>query len=116
VVIELPLNKKGEYRKITQVDVDYFASLYLAVDVLQELRGMLGWLNANPERRKTAKGIDNFINRWLAKSQDQGGTAKRSSGISPAAKAENYEYQPSLFASAADTSGAIDVEYVRVGS
>jgi hypothetical protein len=76
MVIELPLNKKGEYHVVTQADVDELSSIYPAVDVMQQFRGMLGWLNANPAKRKTKGGIKNFINTWLAKDQNKGGALR----------------------------------------
>lgn len=45
---------------------------YPAVDIEQELQKMRAWLDSNPTRRKTRKGIERFINNWLAKSQDSG--------------------------------------------
>ncbi|WP_195395353.1 hypothetical protein [Holdemania sp. 1001302B_160321_E10] len=70
VVIRLPLTGKNEH-PVTQELVDQFAELYPAVDIMQELRNMKGWLINNPERRKTKSGINRFINRWLAKAQNQ---------------------------------------------
>jgi hypothetical protein len=35
---------------------------------------MESWLDANPTRRKTPKGIKKFINSWLKKAQNQGGS------------------------------------------
>ena len=72
-VIELALNDKTLY-PITQRDIDEWSSLYLAVDILQELRKMRGWLDANPTKRKTSRGIKRFITSWLAREQDKGGT------------------------------------------
>lgn len=71
-VFTLPLNNGTEHR-VTQADFDKYESLYPAVDVMQELRKMTGWLDGNPTRRKTKSGIKRFINSWLAKAQDQGG-------------------------------------------
>ena len=34
---------------------------------------MKGWLDANPTKRKTSRGIKRFVNSWLAKEQDKGG-------------------------------------------
>ncbi|UTV28975.1 hypothetical protein [Photobacterium atrarenae] len=53
-------------------DVQALAGLYPAVDVHQQFRNMIGWLAANPRRRKTKSGIERFINSWLAKEQDRG--------------------------------------------
>ncbi len=73
VFIELPLND-GSAHQIIYDDVDFYEDLYPAVDVRQELRKMVGWLDANPSKRKTPKGVKRFINTWLSKAQDQGGT------------------------------------------
>ena len=75
-VVELPLNDSTVYG-VTRAEADEYAALYPAVDVEQELRGMRGWCLANPQRRKTRAGIRKFINRWLARAQDQGGSGPR---------------------------------------
>ena len=72
-VISLPLND-GSFYPISQEQCHEWAGLYPAVDVIQQLRGMVGWLNANPSRRKTKRGINAFVNRWLSKEQDRGGS------------------------------------------
>lgn len=72
VVLTLPLNDGSEY-PVTQSYVDEMAKLYPAVDIMQELRKMRGWCDANPTRRKTQRGIKAFINRWLSDDQDNGG-------------------------------------------
>ena len=69
-VITITLNDKSEY-PIYQSMVDEWNELYPNVDVLQELRKMKGWSNANPAKRKTKKGIQRFINAWLAREQDK---------------------------------------------
>ena len=70
VVISILLNDKTEY-PVTEVDVVGWQELYPAVDVMQELRKMKGWADANPSKRKTKSGIKRFINAWLAKEQDR---------------------------------------------
>lgn len=70
VAIALPLTG-GEEHQVTQKQVDQFADLYPAVDIVQELRNMKGWLISNPARRKTKSGINRFINNWLSKAQNQ---------------------------------------------
>ena len=72
-VIFLPLNDGTEY-PISQEQCHEWAGLYPAVDVIQQLRQMRGWLIANPANRKTKRGINAFIVRWLAKEQDRGGS------------------------------------------
>jgi hypothetical protein len=70
-ILTLILNTKEEY-PITQELINGWNELYPAVDVLQQLKNMKGWLISNPGRRKTKKGILRFVNSWLAKEQDKG--------------------------------------------
>ena len=70
VIISILLNDGSEF-PITQDDVTAWADLYQAVDIMQELRKMKGWADANPKKRKTKQGIKRFINSWLAKEQDK---------------------------------------------
>lgn len=62
-------------------DIIAWQRAYPAIDVHQELAAMESWCDANPSRRKTAKGIKRFVNSWLARAQDKGG--------SPQAKAKS---------------------------
>ena len=59
-------------------DIDGWQELYPAVDVMQQLRAMRGWIDANPQNRKTRAGIRRFVNGWLSKEQNRGGSAKTS--------------------------------------
>ena len=77
LVISLPLNVKNTFKDIYEEDLTYYSGIYPNVDILQEFRNMVGWLNANPTKKKTAKGIDKFINNWLCSNQDQGGRYQR---------------------------------------
>lgn len=73
--ILLPLNDKSFY----DVPLDKIAlwkETYPGVNVEQELKRMIAWLDSNPARRKTRKGIDRFINNWLSREQDKGGIYK----------------------------------------
>jgi hypothetical protein len=71
-IILLTLNDKTEY-PIYQKKVDEWSELYPAVDVMQDLRKMKGWIDANPTKRKTRRGILKFCNSWLSSTQDKGG-------------------------------------------
>lgn len=86
-VITLPLNDGSGYG-VTRHDVERYEAWYPAVDVLQELRNMAGWCDANPKKRKTRSGIRKFINHWLANAQDRGGS--RSFSPSPAGSTNPY--------------------------
>lgn len=78
-VISLMLNDNSLYG-IKQEMIVHWSELYPAVDVLQELKKMKGWLEANPNKRKTNRGIMRFITNWLSKVQDKGGVSYGSSG------------------------------------
>lgn len=58
---------------------------YPAVDVRQELRKMAAWLDSNPSKRKTRRGVERFINNWLSRQQDRGGTYTGRQQAKPAA-------------------------------
>lgn len=68
-VITLPLNDGSQF-PIPQELLSEWSSLFPAVQVMQELRNMRAWLDANPTRRKTKNGIKRFIVGWLSKEQD----------------------------------------------
>ena len=69
-VILLPLNDGCDFG-VTAEMLSEFSSLYPAVDVMQELRNMRGWLLNNAKNRKTRSGIRRFINSWLSREQDR---------------------------------------------
>ena len=77
-VIFLMLNDKSLYG-ITQKEIDHWSGLYPAVDVLQELKKMKGWIESNPKKRKTRNGIMRFITNWLSSTQDKGGVLRGTS-------------------------------------
>lgn len=85
IFITLPLNDKSNY-SVSNSDVQHYKILYPAVDVEQQLRSMLGWLEANPSRRKTRTGIKGFITKWLNKVQDRGGVGY---GFNPSDNVKN---------------------------
>ena len=70
----VPISQKSLWSAITQSYVLELAELYPAVDIMQELRAMKGWCDANPRKRKTAGGMKRFINAWISKVQNRGGT------------------------------------------
>lgn len=74
--INLILNDKSDY-PVYQEKIDEWTELFPAVDVIQELRKMKAWLNDNPSRRKTKRGILRFCSSWLSREQDKGGAYRR---------------------------------------
>ena len=65
----LPLVDGTDF-EISVETVAELSGLYPAVDVAQQLRGMRGWLLANPKNRKTKAGIMRFVNSWLSREQN----------------------------------------------
>jgi hypothetical protein len=61
-------------------DDEYLIQLqqaYSAVDVFAELNAMAMWCDANPKKRKTPRGIKQFITSWLKRAADM------EKGVSP---------------------------------
>lgn len=77
--ILLLLNDKSSY-DVPLDKISTWQQAYPAVDVKQELQKMRAWLESNPSRRKTRKGIGRFINSWLSREQDRGGIYKNKNG------------------------------------
>lgn len=72
--IEIPLNDKSKY-DVPLEDIALWEETYPAVDVKGELKRMIAWLDSNPTKRKTRRGVKKFINGWLARTQDKGGSS-----------------------------------------
>ena len=65
--------KDGTFVEPDQEQIIKWQRLYPDVDVYQEINAMIGWCDANPSKRKTARGLNKFINSWLKRAQDGGG-------------------------------------------
>ena len=78
-VLTILLNDKTEYPVMAEAVAEWEVT-YPGVNVLQELREMRSWSVANPTNRKTAKGVNAFIVRWLSKEQDKSGATKSAYG------------------------------------
>ena len=68
------LNTKENWQP-EQADIIQWSRAYPAVNVDQELMAMESWLDANPTKRKTKAGIKRFVNSWLSRAQNQGGSS-----------------------------------------
>ena len=68
-VFELILNDRTYY-PVYQDEINKYKELYPAVNIEQEYKKMIGWLNAHPNNRKTKRGVEKFINGWLSRTQD----------------------------------------------
>ena len=68
--MQLPLVTGSDYTVPPSLLTE-LRSLFPAVDVCAQLRSMRAWLIANPERRKTPRGIKRFIVGWLTREQER---------------------------------------------
>lgn len=75
------LLETGDYWEPDQGDIIKWQRAYKKVDVHQELAAMDAWLDANPTRRKTKVGMNRFVNSWLARAQNQGGSSPMAKSI-----------------------------------
>ena len=71
--IFLPL-VDGTFYNVPLKKIKNWEAAFPAVDVICELKKMLTWLDSNHTKRKTARGIERFINNWLSRTQDNGGS------------------------------------------
>ena len=92
--ILLPLNNGSMY-DVPLSKIEEWKAAFPAVDVEQELRKMITWLNSNPERKKTSRGVNRFINNWLSKEQDKGGRFR--AGSSPKAATPEPTERPDYY-------------------
>lgn len=61
---------------VTEADISSWEQAYPAVDVRQELRKVVVWLDANPTKRSASRdGMKQRIVKWLGRTQDKGGTS-----------------------------------------
>lgn len=91
--ISLTLNDKSEFW-IYGDQVEQWSELFPAVDIMQELRKMKSWLDSNPSRRKTKRGILRFVNSWLSKEQDKGYKNNTRSNINSNATKTKFSNAP----------------------
>jgi len=77
--------KSGDHWTPEDDQIIKWQQTYKNIDVYRELDAMDCWCEANPAKRKTKSGIARFINAWLSRADQQGGspvlTAKPSNKI-----------------------------------
>jgi hypothetical protein len=64
----------GEHWEPEQSDILAWQQAYKKIDVYGELDAMACWCEANPSKRKTSKGIKRFVNSWLNRANQSGGS------------------------------------------
>ena len=74
--IELPMENGDKYRP-TNGELDHYEAMFPNINVAQEFCAMQVWLECNPSRRKTKRGIKRFIGSWLIRATSQQATPSR---------------------------------------
>jgi hypothetical protein len=69
-VLTIPL-KNGSSYLVTKAMIDQWQKSFPAVNVLQVLRTIQEWNQANPRKRKQETGILRHINLWLAREEEK---------------------------------------------
>lgn len=59
--------------KLTAARVEHLAATYPGLDVTAEARKALAWCLANPTRRKTPRGMPEFLRKWMDRAQNDAG-------------------------------------------
>lgn len=66
-VLKFPTVGHPPFWDLVEGQVDRWRELYPNVDVLAECRKALGWIESNPQKRKTARGMGAFLVNWLSR-------------------------------------------------
>ena len=104
---EIILND-GTLYEISTEKLALWDKCYPAVDVDGEIRKIIAWCDANPTKRKTRKGVERFINGWLSREQDKGGSSyqRNSGGQNAAFDLEDFLQRQINGGGANDNTGA----------
>lgn len=60
---------------LTQTQLDAWSEAFPHLDIFGECRKAHAWTDANPAKRKTARGMPAFLLRWFEKAVNRGGAA-----------------------------------------
>lgn len=64
---------KGEIYPVTQKQVDEWKDAFPALDIIATIKQARVWMEANPAKRKTLKGMKAFLVNWFSREQNRGG-------------------------------------------
>lgn len=76
--------KRKEWHLLASHIADWKAA-YPGLDIQAEIRKALTWLNANPEKRRTAQGMPRFLVNWFNRCTDRPGIVQAASKPPPPA-------------------------------
>ena len=68
------ITKTGEDWQPDDEQILQWQHAYPEVDIFAELNVMAAWLESNEPRRKTVKGMPRFVNSWLSRANQKGGS------------------------------------------
>ena len=68
---------EGEDYILTFIEGRFYETMFPNLNVAQEFCAMTVWLEANPARRKTRRGIKRFIANWLIRATREQATPSR---------------------------------------
>ena len=60
-----------EFFSVEKKKHEKYQNAYPLVDIGEEYKKMLAWLESNPTKRKTKRGYPKFINSWLSRKSDK---------------------------------------------
>lgn len=86
----IPLNDNTVY-DVPLDKIKMWEHTYPAVDVRQEILKMIAWCHSNPAKKKTKRGVDRFINSWLDREQNKGGSSTRKGEMTGGQKGNSYD-------------------------
>jgi hypothetical protein len=66
--------KNGTDWQPTDEQILQWQHAYPEVDIFAELNVMAVWLQSNEPKRKTEKGMPRFVNSWLSRANQKGGS------------------------------------------
>lgn len=67
IVITYDVDGEPAFWELTQDQVERWQKVYRTIDVLQQCEHAKAWVDANPSRRKTGRGMTKFLNSWLSR-------------------------------------------------
>lgn len=67
-----PCNGTVKEWVVTEEKIQEWSTTFPGVDVRVEIRKAWQWIKDNDSKRKTARGMPAFLNRWLSNAQDTG--------------------------------------------
>jgi hypothetical protein len=83
-VLVFPCDGQVRAWGLTQEQIVEWSKAFPSLDVLTQCRAALAWVNAAPQRRKTAGGMTRFLVGWLTRTQERGaGRAPGPTGAAP---------------------------------